>query len=217
MVDRLALVAEAAGAVGHHALALGSADRGTEVGFLAEAAFALAAFRRVERNDVISRLHRDHAGAHLADDAGALMAQDRWKKSFAVQAVERVGIGVADARRLDFDEDLAGFRALEIDLDDFKRLLCLESDSGARLHFFIPLSFVNAVRYVVPVFRAFIFCPCRNFRPGCRLGSCPRDWPGARVPPRRWRGHADRRKGRPCSRPRSDCRRRPASRSPGSY
>src|SRR5258708_4226205 len=138
VIDRLALVAEAARAIGHHALALGGADRGAEIGFLAETAFALAAFGRVKRNDMIARLDRYYAGAHLADDTGALMAQDRGKNSFAVEAVERVGIGMTDARRLDFDEDLAGFRALQIDFDDFKRLLRLESDCGARFHFLIP-------------------------------------------------------------------------------
>src|SRR5271169_149310 len=35
VVDRLALVAEARGTIRHHALALGRADRGTEIGFLA--------------------------------------------------------------------------------------------------------------------------------------------------------------------------------------
>ena len=77
--DRLALVAEARGAVGHQALALGGADRGAEIGLLAEAAFALAAFRRVERDHVVARLDRRDAGADLANDAGALMAEDRRK------------------------------------------------------------------------------------------------------------------------------------------
>src|SRR5215475_10800285 len=135
VIDRLALVAEAAGAVGHHALALGGADRGAEIGLLAEAAFALPAFRRVQRDDVIAHFHRCHAGADLADDARALMAENRWKYSFAVETVERVGVGVTDSGRLDFDQDLAGLRTFEIDFDDFERLPGFESDSGARLHF----------------------------------------------------------------------------------
>ena len=73
--DRLALVAEARGAVRHHALALRGADRGAQIGLLAQAAFALPAFRRVERDHVIARLHRDHAGADLANDAGAFMTR----------------------------------------------------------------------------------------------------------------------------------------------
>src|SRR5690606_35770932 len=76
MEDRLALVAEPAGAVGHHPLALGGADRGAQVGLAGEAAFALAAFGRVERDDVIARLHAGDPGAGLAHDSGALVAED---------------------------------------------------------------------------------------------------------------------------------------------
>src|ERR1700676_5413857 len=132
--DRPALVAEARGAVGHQPLALGGTDGGAQIGFLAETAFALAAFGRVKRDHMIARLHRDDARSHLANDAGALMAEDRGKDSLAVEAVKGVGVGVADAGRLDFDQDLAGLRALQIKLDDFKRLLCFERDSGTGLH-----------------------------------------------------------------------------------
>src|ERR1700753_4263879 len=101
MIDRLALVAEARGAIRHHALALGGADGGAEVGLLAEAAFALPAFRGVERNDVVAGLHRDDAGADLADDARALVTEDGGEDALAVETVERVGVGMADAGRLD--------------------------------------------------------------------------------------------------------------------
>src|SRR5665213_2993184 len=131
MEDRLALVAEARGAVGHQALALGGADRGAEIGLLAQAAFALAAFRGVERDHMIARLHRGDAQPDLADDAGALMAEDRGKDPLAVEAIERVGIGVADAGRLDLEQDFTGLGAFQIDFDDFKRLFCLERDCGA--------------------------------------------------------------------------------------
>src|SRR6185312_13675054 len=101
VVDRRALVAEAAGAVGHQPLALGGADRGAQVGLAREAAFALPALGRVERDHVVARLHRGHAGAHLHHHAGALVAEDRGEQAFAVQAVQGVGVGVADARGLD--------------------------------------------------------------------------------------------------------------------
>ena len=74
--DRLSLMAEARGAVRHQPLALGRADGGAEIRLLAQAAFALAAFRRVERNHVIAGLDRRHARPHFADDAGALMTQN---------------------------------------------------------------------------------------------------------------------------------------------
>src|SRR6476661_714565 len=97
MEDGLALVAEAAGAVGHHALALGSADRGAEVGLAAEARLTLTAFGRVQRDDVVARFDAGDAGPDLADDTCALVAEDRRKQPFAVEPVERVGIGMADA------------------------------------------------------------------------------------------------------------------------
>ena len=136
--DGLALVAEPRGAVGHHALALGGADRGAEIGLLAEAAFALPAFRRVKRDDVIARLHRDHAGADLPHDSRALMTEDRRKNSLAVEAVEGIGVGMTDAGRLDLDQHFAGFRAFQIEFDDFQRFFCFKRDGGACLHVFLP-------------------------------------------------------------------------------
>ncbi len=137
--DRLALMAKARGAVGHHALALRGADRGAEIGLLAEATFALAAFGRVKRNHVIARLYRGDARPHFPDDTGALMAEDRGEDPLAVQSVERIGVGVANPRRLDFDQDFTGLGALQVQLDDFKRLLRLERDCGACLHLILLL------------------------------------------------------------------------------
>src|SRR4051794_1869839 len=114
MEDRLALVAEARGAVGHHTLALRCADRGAQVGLLAQATFALPALRRVERDHMIARLDRDHARADLAHNAGTLMAEDRRKDSFAVKTIQRVGVGVADSGRLDLDQNLTGLRPFEV-------------------------------------------------------------------------------------------------------
>src|SRR3546814_14514432 len=76
MEDRLPLVAEAAGAVGHHALALGRADGGAQIGLARQAAFALAAFRRVERDHMVARLHTGDARPHFAHDACAFMTED---------------------------------------------------------------------------------------------------------------------------------------------
>src|SRR4030081_3042483 len=83
---------------------------------------------------MIARLHPCYAGAHLANDPGALMAEDRREDSLAVEAVKRIGVGVADAGRLYLDKDFTGLWAFQVKLDDFKRLFCLERDSGARLH-----------------------------------------------------------------------------------
>jgi hypothetical protein len=70
-------------------------------------------------------------GADLAHHARALVAEDRGEDALAVQSVERIGVGVADAGRHDLDQHFAGLRPFQIDLDDFQRLLGLEGDGGA--------------------------------------------------------------------------------------
>ena len=65
---------EAAGAIRHHALALRAADGGAKIAPLAQAGFASSAFRRVERDHVIARLHAGHARADLPHNAGTFMA-----------------------------------------------------------------------------------------------------------------------------------------------
>jgi hypothetical protein len=112
--QRLAAEAEAAGAVGHQALPLRGADRLAEVGLLRQAVLALAAFRRVQRNDVVARLDAGDPGADLDDDAGALVAEDRREDALRIVAGEREGIGVADAGGLDLHQHLAGTRAVEV-------------------------------------------------------------------------------------------------------
>src|SRR5690606_3397128 len=67
----LAAETEAAGAVGHQALALGGADRLAQVGLLRQAVLALAAFGRVERDHVIALAHRGYARPDVHHYAGA--------------------------------------------------------------------------------------------------------------------------------------------------
>src|SRR5436309_994842 len=69
------------------------------------------------------------------------MAQDRRKDSFAVKTVKRIGVGMTDPCRLYFDKDFAGFRPVEVNLDDLERLFCLERDSSACLHSPLQLRF----------------------------------------------------------------------------
>ena len=73
-------------------------------------------------------------GADLADDARAFMAEDRREDALAVEPVERVGVGVADAGRHDLDQHFAGLGPFEVELDDLERLLGFERDGGAGLH-----------------------------------------------------------------------------------
>src|SRR6202140_3855588 len=132
--DRLAFVAEARRAIGHQALALRRADCGAQVGLAAEAAFALAAFGRVQRYHMVAGLHRGDALSDLPDDAGTLVAEDRGEDSLAIESVKRIGVGVANSRRLDLDKDFPRFWTIQIELDDFEGLLRLKRDGGACLH-----------------------------------------------------------------------------------
>jgi hypothetical protein len=65
--------------------------------------FALPAFRRVERDDVVALFHAGHARADLGHDTRALMAKDRWENALGIATREGEFIGMADAGRLDLD------------------------------------------------------------------------------------------------------------------
>ena len=98
---------------------------------------------------MVARLHRGDARSDLTNDAGTLVAENRRENSLAVEAVERIGIGMANSRRLDLDQDLAGLGALQIQLDDLKWLLGLERNSGTCLHLRLLLSLFNTAKRVI--------------------------------------------------------------------
>ena len=75
-----------------------------------------------------------HAGADLAHDARALVAQDRREEPLGIRARPRELVGVTDPGGHDLDQDLARFRPLEIDFDDFEGLARLEGDRRTCLH-----------------------------------------------------------------------------------
>ena len=131
MVERLAVVREARGAVGHHALALGGAHRGAEVGLVALAEQALAAFGGVERNDVIAGLHGGDAFTHGFHDAGALVAQHDGKEAFRIVTGQGEGIGRTDPGMGDAHQHFAFAGRFDIDLDDLQGLAGGKGDGGA--------------------------------------------------------------------------------------
>ena len=132
--DRLAVEAEAAGGVGHQALALRAADQLAQVGLAREAELALAALGRVERDDVVALLEGGHAGPDVDHDAGAFMAEDRREHAFRVGARERVVVGVADAGGLDFDQHFAEAGAFEVDGFDGQGRGGFPGDGGFGFH-----------------------------------------------------------------------------------
>jgi hypothetical protein len=119
-VHHLALVGEAARAVGHQAAALRGADALTKVRLAGETTVTFAAFRRVERDDVIARSERTHAGPYFHDYAGAFVPQDGGEETFGIIPREREEVGVTHARGLELDEDFARLGSLEIELHDFE-------------------------------------------------------------------------------------------------
>ena len=77
---------------------------------------------------------RRHAGPDVDHDSRALVAEDRGKEPLRIGAGQGEFVGVADAGRLDLDQDLAGARPIEIDLGHFERLSGGDGDGGAGLH-----------------------------------------------------------------------------------
>ncbi len=134
VVDRLALIGKARGVVGHQPFSLRGADGRAQVGLARQARLTLPAFGRVKRDDVITGLQRRDARSDLDDDAGTFVAEDRREQALGIKPVERIGIGVANARGLYLDQDLAETRTFKVDLDDFQRLFGFERDGGTGFH-----------------------------------------------------------------------------------
>ncbi len=62
------------------------------------------------------------------------MPEDRWEKTLGVGAGKRVRVGMADAGRLDLDQDFTAARTVEIDLLDLQRLSGLMRDCRFDFH-----------------------------------------------------------------------------------
>ena len=134
VVDGFAAQAEPAGAVGHQALALGDANGLAQVGLAAQAIFALAALGRVQRDDVIAGLQAGDAVAHLDHHAGAFMAEDGGEDPFRVVARQGESVGMANSRRLDFDQHFAGLGPVQVDGFDAEGISGLVGNGCADFH-----------------------------------------------------------------------------------
>ena len=132
--DRRAVAGKPAGPIWHNALALGFADRLTQIGFRIQAVFADPAFRRIERDHVIAFLQGCHALADIDDDARAFMAEDRGEGTFRVVARQSESVRMADAGSFDFDQHLAVLGAVQLYGFDGQRLTRLAGDGGAYIH-----------------------------------------------------------------------------------
>ncbi|MGZ2469432.1 hypothetical protein ACVJMZ_005019 [Sinorhizobium medicae] len=114
--------------------ALGGADGGAQIGLARQAGGAGAAFRRIERDDVVALPDAGDARADIDDDAGALMAEDRREQPFRIRPRKREVVGMADAGRLHLDQNLAGPRPFELDFSHDKGFSGLDGQSSASAH-----------------------------------------------------------------------------------
>src|SRR6476619_7435423 len=62
------------------------------------------------------------------------MPENRREKALRIGARQRIGVGMADAGRLHFDQHLAGFRTVEPHRLDRQGLTRLVGDGGACFH-----------------------------------------------------------------------------------
>ncbi|MNE24728.1 hypothetical protein D3C80_1180280 [compost metagenome] len=114
MQDRHAVERETAGCVWHQPATLCRTDRLTQVGLLRQAKLALTAFRRIQRDHVVTLFQRLHARANADHHTGSLVAEDGWKYAFRVGARQRVVVCVADAGGLELNQNFTLFRACEV-------------------------------------------------------------------------------------------------------
>ncbi|MNE81220.1 hypothetical protein D3C80_1778530 [compost metagenome] len=94
-----------------------------------------------------------HARPDLDHHARAFVAENAREYALGVQTVQRIGVSVADARRLDLDQHLARARPLQIDLDDLERAFGFERDGGAGFHDVGPSDVPNARGAIARCFR----------------------------------------------------------------
>jgi len=109
---------------------------------------------------MIAGFDAGYARADLPNHARTFVAEDRWEQAFAIEAVERVSIGMADTGRHDLNEDFAVLGSFKIHFDDLERLLGRERDGGAGLHESSPA-----------VSAPCLFCRKRRIQPATRALS----------------------------------------------
>ena len=130
VVNHLAVHGEAAGAVGHQALALGGTHGLAQVGLAAEAELALATLGGVQRNHMVPGLQAGDPFAHFLDDARAFVAKDGGEDAFRILAGQSVGIGMTNTGRDDLHQYLTGFGAGHIHFFNDQGFACFPGDGG---------------------------------------------------------------------------------------
>jgi len=132
--DRLAVLRETPGAVGHVAGPHGGRDRLAQVGLGRGAVFAVSALGNVERDDVVAGLQRFHSGSALRHDAAAFVAEDAGEGALRVVARQREGVGMADAAGDDLQQYFALARTFDVHFLDRQRFFGLPGYGGTGFH-----------------------------------------------------------------------------------
>jgi hypothetical protein len=130
VVERAAVLGEARRAVRERSFEHRRKRRLAEVRAPLAAERAAAAAGQPGEDDVVAGRDRRHAGADLLDDARALVAEYHGQR-VRRHARNHVPVAVADAARLDADEDLAVARGGQLDLLDAEGLSDPPEDGGA--------------------------------------------------------------------------------------
>ena len=103
---------------GHQATPLRAANQLAQIGLARAAGLALAAFRRVQRHNMITFFEGCHARARVNHHTGNRVPQNGREDTCRVGAGEGVTVGVANASRLDFDQLFASAGAFQINRFD---------------------------------------------------------------------------------------------------
>ena len=76
------------------------------------------------------------------------MAEDRWEQAFGIGAGAGEFVRVANTRRLDLDQHLAGLGSIKLDGGNLERFAGLEGDCGFDVH--PDLSYGSLRQRVIP-------------------------------------------------------------------
>ena len=122
------------GAVGQDDLPLRRADGGAQIGLARQAALALAAFGRIERNHVVALLQGGDSRAHVNDYSRALVTKNDGEKAFRIGTRAGELVRMAHTTGLDLDQDLAGLWPFEVNACDFEWRAGLVRDCCVYFH-----------------------------------------------------------------------------------
>ncbi|EMR51526.1 hypothetical protein A676_01326 [Salmonella enterica subsp. enterica serovar Enteritidis str. 2010K-0262] len=119
MINGFAVIRKAGSAIRHQPFSLSGAYGLTKVSFTGLTELTLAAFRRIQWNNMIAGFQAGDPLADLDYHAAAFVTQDCREYAFRIIAGKGKSIGMANAGMSDFDQNFAFFRRRNVNLDNF--------------------------------------------------------------------------------------------------